>query len=239
MPFDNNIITAEDINSAWRDTLWCCVRNGYDYQVERGSYVGQIRRQLDSLMIRIDEPGAYPLAVTLPEHLPFSAPTDETKISQYFQDYLISGEKEEGEEYTYGEFIAAQLDRIIETLSTSRGQTNQATITVGDPYKAYTDPPCLRVIDFKVVPRKNLDSMKELTMTLFFRSWDIFAGLPENLGGLQLLKEYVLAYLPPELGIEDGAMIAYSSGAHIYEMYFPLVNQLNIDKIGEREENLK
>ena len=84
------------------------------------------------------------------------------------------------------------------------------------------DPPCLRVITFKVV--RGL-----LQMSLFFRSWDLFAGLPENLGGLQLLKEYVLAQLDFE--VQDGPIVAYSDGLHIYEQYFGLVNALNVDKI--------
>jgi thymidylate synthase len=52
-------------------------------------------------------------------------------------------------------------------------------------------------------------------LSVFFRSWDIFAGLPENLGGLQMLKEYVLASLDESGHITDGHIIAYSDGAHI------------------------
>jgi thymidylate synthase len=66
-------------------------------------------------------------------------------------------------------------------------------------------------------------------MGLFFRSWDLFTGLPENLGGLQLLKEYVLAQL--EFQVQDGPIVAFSDGLHLYEMYFNLVNVLNVDKI--------
>lgn len=85
------------------------------------------------------------------------------------------------------------------------------------------DPPCLRTITFKVVE-------KRLNMSVFFRSWDLFAGLPENLGGLQMVKEYVLGELIDSLDITDGELIAYSDGLHLYEQYFDLVNQLNINK---------
>ena len=31
--------------------------------------------------------------------------------------------------------------------------------------------------------------------------------------------------------VEDGPLIAYSSGLHIYEQYFKIVDMLNVDKI--------
>ena len=41
-----------------------------------------------------------------------------------------------------------------------------------------------------------------------------------------MLKEYILMQL--SFPAEDGPIVAYSSGAHLYEQYFPLVNTLNI-----------
>ena len=122
---------------------------------------------------------------------------------------------------TYGNYIAPQLPFVIEKLIQSKGNTNQATISVGDREAAkLADPPCLRVIDFKVVNGF-------LNMSILFRSWDLFCGMPENLGGLQLLKEYVLANIENEFPVLDGKIIAYSSGLHLYEQYFDLVRMLN------------
>jgi thymidylate synthase len=202
--------------------MWCCIRNGYFYTVEQGSYKGQLRKQLDYVVIIVEQPGSKPLAVKVPETLGFSSPTSETKIYNYFINYLISDAVPQNTQYTYGQFITSQIDQVINKLKNSNGNTNQATITIGNEKSVYLeDPPCLRLIDFKVVN-------KRLDMHLFFRSWDLFSALPENLGGLQLLKEYVLSFLPQ---FEDGKIIAYSSGIHLYEMYFPLANQLCIDKI--------
>jgi hypothetical protein len=38
--------------------------------------------------------------------------------------------------------------------------------------------------------------------------------------------------------VEDGPIVAFSDGLHVYEQYFALVNALNVDKITipEREE---
>lgn len=217
-----NCVIARNLNEAWRDAMWLCIQKGYDFVVKGGSYVGQIRRQLENVMIVIDNPGEKPFNFFTPP--PFPQPTNEEKIIKYFENYIIGEEIKENEDYTYGSFIAPQIDRIIELLRNSRGNTNQAVICIGNEEVVYlNDPPCLRTIDFKVVSGF-------LNETVYFRSWDLFTGLPENLGGLQMLKEYVLANLP-EFGWKDGKLIAYSSGLHIYEQYFDLANKLNVDKI--------
>ncbi len=223
MIFENNVVKGKTIEDAWRDIMWCCVRNGYDYPVQGGSYVGQIRRQLDYAVLKIEEPWTRPLAVRMPEGCGIPSPTSNEKIEEYFMNYIIGAEKSEHEDYTYGQYIAPQVEKAVGILNEAAGNTNQAAITVGEPQSIMqNDPPCLRVITFKVVKGK-------LQMGLFFRSWDLFAGLPENLGGLQLLKEYVLTYL--DFAVEDGPIVAFSDGLHIYEQYFSLVNALNVDKI--------
>lgn len=216
------LINERNIEQAWRMTMWACARHGYSYKIEKGSYEGQLRKQLDHLVVVIEEPYLRPLAVTLPENLGIPAPTSEEKIQSYFYEYLLTDNKGEEEDYTYGQYISPQLPALIELLNNSGGATNQACISIGDKDSiTLLDPPCLRVVDFKVVDGR-------LTMTLFFRSWDVFVGFPENLGGLQLLKEYILMNL--NFPVEDGPIIAYSSGAHIYEQYFSIVNSLNVHK---------
>lgn len=216
------LIKERTIEQAWRMTLWACARYGYSYKIEKGSYEGQMRKQLDHLTVFIDEPFIRPLAVTLPENSGIPAPTSEERIQSYFYDYLLTDTKREKEDYTYGQYIAPQLPALINHLNVSKGGTNQACISIGGKDSIHlANPPCLRVVDLKVVEGK-------LTMSLFFRSWDIFVGFPENLGGLQLLKEYILMNL--DFSVEDGPIIAYSSGAHIYEQYFPIVNSLNVHK---------
>lgn len=227
MIFESNMVKGRTINDCWRDSLWCAVRNGYDYRVEKGSYEGQIRKQLDYLVIIVEEPWTRPLSVYIPEGLGFGGPTSEEKIVDYCYNYLLSDKRSDFEDYTYGEYIIKQLDRAIEVLVESKGNTNQSLIRIGNEDSINLEsPPCLVMIDFKVVD-------KRLNMSVYFRSWDIFSGMPENLGGLQMLKENTLTYLQAFLDrtIEDGKLIAYSSGAHIYEQYFGLVNQLCVDKI--------
>jgi len=227
-----NTIKTTTIEDAWRESMWLCAKNGYDYITEEGSYTGQIRRQLDSVKIEMRLPGLRPLAPICPYPLP--SPTDEEKINNYFVNYIMGSEKKENEVYTYGEFIHMQLSYIIDLLVRSQGYTNQATICIGSPLTTFLkDPPCLRAISFKRVAQN-------LNMGVYFRSWDLYTGLPENLGGLQLLKEYVLCMLSEKgLVLDDGSIIAFSDGLHIYEQYFPLVNTLCVDKIETSEKTLE
>ncbi len=223
MIFEHNYIEGRTIEDVWRDAMWCCIRNGYAYRVEVGSYEGQLRKQLDYAVLRVMEPWTTPLAVRMPEGTGFPPPTSKEKIDTYFARYIMGSEKSEGEDYTYGQFIGPNMPRVIELLNQANGNTNQATINIGGAEMVnLINPPCLRFVSFKVVNGF-------LQLSVFFRSWDLFAGLPENLGGLQLLKEYVLAQLT--FPVEDGPIVAYSDGLHIYEQYFPLVNALNIDQV--------
>ncbi len=229
-----NYVEGRRIDDAWRDVMWLCIRNGYDFVVKGGSYVGQIRRQLPFVTIRITEPWQRPLAPIMPEGVGIPPPTSEEKIEKYFYEYLWEDELKENEQYTYGSFAKPQLPKIIDLLVKTKGNTNQACISVGDRNSVnLSDPPCLRVVSFKVVEGK-------LTLTVFFRSWDLFSGLPENLGGLQIYKEAVLAILQyHKLEIADGELIAYSDGLHIYEQYFGLADSLNLDKIKPNKKVLQ
>jgi len=214
-------VKAYSIADAWREVMVLAIQNGNDYVVERGSCNGQIRKQLPYVQIVIDHPEHRPLSPIMPPGIP--GPTDEDKISSYFARYIMSDELAENEVYTYGQFITKQIDRIIELLNSSRGNTNQATIAIGDVSTTFLDdPPCLRTVSFKVIDGK-------LDMSVYFRSWDLYAGLPENLGGLQLLKEYVISNLT--FPCEPGRTIAFSDGLHIYEMYEGVVNTLNCTKL--------
>jgi thymidylate synthase len=109
-----------------------------------------------------------------------------------------------------------QLERVIEMLKHTP-LTNQAIVEIGSPEDHDTcigndgklDPPCLRLLDFKVIPDGN-----DLTLSVscYFRSWDLWAGFPTNLGGIELLKKYVAG----EAGLGNGPMYSYSAGGHIY-----------------------
>lgn len=65
---------------------------------------------------------------------------------------------------------------------------------------------CLRGIDTWIDEGK-------LNFWVYFRSWDLWGGFPVNLGGIQLLKEYMAS----EIGVEDGIMVVSCKDLHVYE----------------------
>jgi len=228
MPFEDNanVIKECNISDAWRSLIWATIRNGDKYIVKTGSFAGEIRKQLDHCLVIIEKPWTRPLEVFTPENMSYTPATKES-IEEYFCNYILNEQISENEDYTYGLKISKQINRVIDLLFVSRGATNQAVIEIANENSCYLEnPECLRLIDFKITDDDRLD------MHLYLRSWDIMNGFPVNIGGLQLLKEYV-AWRLEELGIKvrDGKIHAYSSGAHIYEHMFEIANTLCVDKI--------
>ena len=65
---------------------------------------------------------------------------------------------------------------------------------------------CLRGIDTWIEDDK-------LNFWAQFRSWDLWGGFPVNLGGIQLVKEY----MADEIGVGDGIMTVSCKDLHVYE----------------------
>lgn len=99
-----------------------------------------------------------------------------------------------------------QIEWIIQTYKKHGHRNNQMVLQVAMPDDCLLlDPPCLRHIDTRIQDGK-------LHFCVYFRSWDLWGGLPANLAGIQALKEYMAA----EIGVEDGEMIVESKGLHLY-----------------------
>jgi len=113
-----------------------------------------------------------------------------------------------------------QIELLIWTYKNKGYRNNQMVLQVGSPGDMMLkDPPCLRHIDTRIQNDK-------LHFYPYFRSWDLWGGFPANLGGIQLLKEYVSS----EIGVGDGEIIASSKGLHIYEYSFDLAKCLRMRK---------
>ena len=204
-----SVLKARDLSEAWFLCLSKTLSDGYDYRIQRGSYAGQRRKQLDLAIVQIKYPGSRPLIPDVPQGVP--APSTMEYIENYLP-YLMTAHKAEGEQYTYGQYLEKQIAEVIRMYKTDGYNTNQAFMAVGDPESIYlTDPPCLRAIDTRIRDNK-------LDFYVYFRSWDLWAGFPSNLAAIQLLKEYMAS----EIGVEDGEMAAMSKGMHLYEYCWDL-----------------
>ncbi|MDD4875985.1 MAG: thymidylate synthase [Dehalococcoidales bacterium] len=204
-----SVINGRDLSEAW----FLCLRNiltkGTEYKIDRGSYAGQYRKELDLVVVQIKNPGTRPLLPDVPQGVP--APTSMEYIESYLP-YLMTAHKAEGEQYTYGQYLEKQIAEIIKMYKEDGFNTNQAYMAVGDSQSIYLeDPPCLRGIDTRIRDDK-------LNFVVYFRSWDLWAGFPSNLAAIQLMKEYMAG----EIGVGDGEIIAMSKGLHLYDYSWEL-----------------
>jgi thymidylate synthase len=111
-----------------------------------------------------------------------------------------------------------QVELLIWTYKNKGHRNNQMILQVGQPTDMLLqDPPCLRTIDTRIQDGK-------LHFYPYFRSWDLWGGFPANLGGIQLMKEYIAS----EIGVEDGEIIASSKGLHLYDYSFDLAKCLRM-----------
>jgi thymidylate synthase len=174
-------IKARDLPDAWFQCVSRILEVGNKYVIDRGSYEGQERLEFDYVTIHIKYPGVRPLLPDIPPHLGIPNPVADGYLEEYLP-YLMTSEKQPGEDYTYGVYLEHQISEVIKMYKRDGYNTNQAYMTVGKPQTIYlTDPPCLRGIDTRI-------SGDKLHFVVYFRSWDLWGGFPANLGAIQLLK---------------------------------------------------
>lgn len=228
-------IEARDLPDAWFQCVYEIMDNGHEYEIDHGSYAGQKRLEFDYLTVHIKYPGVRPLIPDIPASLGIPNPVAEGYLEEYLP-YLMTPDRQPKEDYTYGERLAGwsylalvdagghslegkverrivnQIQEVIDMYRTKGYGTNQAAMSVSVPSDILIgDPPCLRHIDTRIRYGK-------LHFVVYFRSWDLWNGFPANLGGIQLLKEYMAS----EIGVEDGSIIAASKGLHLYDYVWEL-----------------
>lgn len=105
-----------------------------------------------------------------------------------------------------GTLYLNQIEWIIDTYKKHGHRNNQMVLQVAHPSDiTLLDPPCLRHIDTRIQD-------DTLHFFVYFRSWDLWNGLPANLAAIQNLKEYMAG----EIGVKDGEMLVESKGLHLY-----------------------
>lgn len=217
-------ISAKTIPDAWFQLVYNLFDRAYEQKIQKGSFENeQYRLQYPSMTVHIERPWEDMVPV-MPPGSSIPPPTSMDYIEDYFANYLMDPQLAENETYRYSSRIhnpmpkgGTQFERVIQMLKETP-MTNQAVVEIGAPTDLDTcigndgklDPPCLRLLDFKAVPSAGEGHV--LTVSCYFRSWDLWAGFPTNLGGIELLKQYAAQ----EAGLQNGPMYAYSAGAHIY-----------------------
>ena len=204
-----SVVEARDLSEAWFLCLRRTLEQGREYTIDRGSFIGRRRKELDFIVLHVEHPGNRPIVPDVPLGVP--PPSSMEYVENYLQ-YLLTSFKADTEQYTYGEDLESQIPELIRLYNEDGHNTNQGFMAVGSKESIkLPDPPCLRGIDTRVENGK-------LHFIVYFRSWDLWAGLPSNLAGIQLLKEYMAS----EIGVEDGELIALSKGLHLYDYSWEL-----------------
>jgi len=208
-----SVIQAIGLDDAWHQCLREALDHGRIYTIDSGSFAGQQRKEIPFVVVHIKSPGIRPLAPTVPPGVP--SPATDDNIQQYMS-YLMTDDVQPNEQYTYGEDLAPQIEEVIRRYKTDGYDTNQCCMSVGSRQSLWlADPQCCRVLDTRIQDNT-------LHFMLYFRSWDLWGGFPTNLGGLQMLKEY----MAEAIGVKDGDIIATSKGLHIYDHAWDLARMV-------------
>ncbi len=227
MNFEPIHIKATTIPDAWFQCLYQILEHGFRYVIQQGSFVGQTRCELDWIELTIRQPYEVdtektynPMIPDIPESMKsIPAPLTLEEFHRYIP-YIMTNSLADNEQYTYGERIWGRrtydedlggyikLDQIalLLLLLDETPNTNQAIIQIAQPSDIkLKDPPCLRHIDIRVKDGY-------LIFYPYFRSWDLWAGLPANLAAIAVLQQY----MAESLQLRVGPMQATSKGLHLY-----------------------
>lgn len=247
-----HVINATTIDDAWHQCLFKLIDEGWVFHVDRGSYEGtkdekgEHRLQFGSITLRIKFPGQEPRLPVIAPDLNIPPPVADGYVEDYLP-YLLTSAIKPDEEYTYGQYIHGweyyelrndvrkvprmfqtkivnQFQKVVKMLKNNPG-TNQAIMTIGNPQSILLkNPPCLRSIQAMII-------CKQLHFYPVFRSWDLWGGTPANLAAIQVLKELMLFEInegkEEKDSIEDGQIIAFSPGMHIYEYVWNLAERVS------------
>ena len=112
-------IEATTLPDSWFQIIWNLLDHGREFAIDRGSYAGQKRMELDYVTVHIKHPGVRPLLPDIPAHLGIPNPVAEDYLDDYLP-YLMTPHKEPDEDYTYGERLAggAGIDQIQTVIDT-------------------------------------------------------------------------------------------------------------------------
>jgi thymidylate synthase len=244
-------VEARDLPDLWFQAVHDILDKGNRFTIDRGSYAGQTRLEYDYFIGHVQHPYTEPLLPDIPPSCGIPNPVEDAYIyggdgyERSYIEYLMTGHKEPGESYTYGERLTRapltghklkwwqennteiidrrdvdgkvvfeedgvlylnQIEWVIQTYKKFGARNNQMVLQVAHPSDlTLLDPPCLRSIDTRLQD-------DTLNFVVYFRSWDLWGGLPANLAGIQNLKSYMAG----EIGVKDGQLIVESKGLHLY-----------------------
>lgn len=129
---------------------------------------------------------------------------------------------------TSTEYYLNQMELMIWTYKNKGYRNNQMIMQIGQPTDMIlSDPPCLRHIDTRIQDGK-------LHFFPYFRSWDLWGGMPANLAAIELMKQYCAA----QIGVENGEIICSSKGLHLYSYVWEIAELVRGKTVEEFKEEM-
>lgn len=104
-----HFVEARDLPDLWFQAVHDILEHGRRFTINRGSYAGQTRLEYDYFIGHVKYPGTQPLLPDIPPACGIPNPVEEDYIyggpgyNRSYIEYLMTGHKEPGESYTYGE----------------------------------------------------------------------------------------------------------------------------------------
>ena len=246
-------IHANDLNDAYFTLLYKLWNEGRrNIPITSGSFAGSSRIEFDFVSGFIKFPHTRPLAPMMPPAV--DPVTTDEKIESYFATYLMDSNLNPHEHYRYACWINSTkhynefdhfptrdinfynrnketpIEWVIRHFKEKGYGNNHCYVNIGNvdsgfnydiKYNNETDrktSPCFRGIDFKI-------KEGQLITSVIFRSWDLYSGFPENMGGIALLNQYVCEQLGD---VKPGPLAFTSAGLHAYSHQVkPIMKILN------------
>ena len=135
---------------------------------------------------------------------------------------------EPSKDSTENTYYLNQMELMIWTYKHKGYRNNQMVLQIGQPTDMLLqDPPCLRHIDTRIQDGK-------LHFFPYFRSWDLWGGMPANLAAIELMKQYCAE----KIGVENGEIIASSKGLHLYSYIFEIAELVRGKSAKEFKEEM-
>jgi hypothetical protein len=230
------MITANDHVDAWMQFMRHALEQGRRYEITSGSHAGGFRLSLDSAHCYIRYPETRPLyplgkeGLINPVGKVMVNGREMDEIEHYFHHYVLNPHgSQPNEHYNYSEWLYPLAHLAIDYYAEKGFGNAHAVLRVGDPFcfrdyfRPYSDEtsrpttPCLLGIDTRIVDGKEPGTWF-LMFWVNYRSWDLYSGFLTNLGGFQLLKEYMAEMISSKSGkrVRPGPTFATCKDLHLY-----------------------
>ena len=245
-------VEARDLPDLWFQAVHDILDIGRRFVVDRGSYAGQTRLEYDYFIGHVKHPGTQPLIPDIPPSCGIPNPVEEDYIyggegyNRSYIEYLMTGHKEPGESYTYGERLTKTPisgDKLVWWNENNKDIIDQRDVDgkiifeddgilylnqiewVIDTYKRFGERNNQMVLqiahpsDITLLDPPCLRSIDTRVQNGKLHFSSVLFRSWDLWGGLPANLagiQNLKEYMASEIGVEDGEMIVESKGLHLY-----------------------